>query len=315
MVTSGLLALGAAAAYALATVLQQEAAAEVSARHALRPGLLAQLLRRRRWLTGRAVEVVALGLQTLAVAHGSLLVVQPLLAVGLVFAIAIGAFRTRRRPGTRTLVTAGVLVAAVAAFLVAGRPTAGRAAGSLADWTLGFALLGGAAVVLVAAARLAPSPGRRSALLAAAGACVYSCSGGLLKQSTAVFRAGGLGHLVTSPAGWGFLGVGLVGTVLVQSAFQVGELPATVTALTATEPLAGGIVGALVFGERLAAGPLGRLVVAVAAAAMVASIASAARPEAPSRPDDRRAPRRGRARTPAPTFPARSPGKVSQVPG
>jgi drug/metabolite transporter (DMT)-like permease len=280
-VGSGLLALAAATAFALATVWQQEAAATVPTRHALRLGLVVQLLRRRRWLAGRAVEVAALGLQTLAVAHGSLLVVQPVLATGVALALGLRALRTRRRPDRRTVATAAALIMAVAAFLVAGRPTHGRSAGSAHAWALGLALLGTAAAVLVASSRGRPSRGR-AVHLATAGGCVYACSGGLLKQSTAVFRSGGAVHLLAAPALWGFLLVGMLGTLLVQSAFQVAELPASVTALTATEPLAGGLVGVLVFGERLTGGPLAHLVVAGSVIALVATIAAAARVGGPA---------------------------------
>jgi drug/metabolite transporter (DMT)-like permease len=285
-VASGLLALAAATAYALATVWQQEAAAAVPARHALRLGLVVQLLRRRRWLAGRAVEVAALGLQTLAVAHGSLLVVQPLLATGVALALALRALRTRRRPDRRTVGTAAALLVAVAAFLVAGRPTLGRSAGSAHAWIAGLAVLGTVAAVLVATSRGRP-PARRAVHLATAGGCVYACSGGLLKQSTAVFRAGGAVHLLASPALWGFLVVGALGTLLVQSAFQAAELPASVTALTATEPLAGGIVGVLVFGERLTGGAAAHVVVAGSVIALVATIARAARVGGSAVPDGR----------------------------
>jgi hypothetical protein len=131
-------------------------------------------------------------------------------------------------------------------------------------------------MLVVGARRRAPAA--RAAMLAAAGGCVYACSGGLLKQATAVVAARGLVHAFAAPSTWGFLGIGFAGTVLVQSAFQVGELAAAVTALTATEPLAGGLVGVVVFGERLRTGASPVLaVVAAAGCAMVATAALVAR--------------------------------------
>jgi drug/metabolite transporter (DMT)-like permease len=270
-----MLALAAATAYALATVWQQEAAATIPHAHALQLRLVGELLRRRRWLAGRGVEVVALGLQTLAVDRGSLLVVQPILATGVAIALAVRALRTRRRPDPRTVLTAAAVVLCVTAFLRAGRPTLGRPAGSSAAWGASLASLGVVAGTLVLAAR-GRAPARRGALLAVAGGCLYACSGGLLKQSTAVFHQGGIEALLASPAPWGFLLVGMLGTLLVQSAFQVADLPASVSALTATEPLAGGLVGVLVFGERLTGGTAAHLVVAVSSVALVGTIAAAA---------------------------------------
>ena len=48
------------------------------------------------WLAGIASDAVGFGLQTAALAHGSLLVVQPLLTTFLLFALGIGAAWSRQ---------------------------------------------------------------------------------------------------------------------------------------------------------------------------------------------------------------------------
>lgn len=250
-------------------MLQQRAAEEVDARHALRPSLFGRLFRDRRWWAGRAVEVVALGCQTVALARGSLLAVQPVLATGLLMALPLHAVVSGRRIGRSDLLGATVVVAGLATFLLAGRPREGApGVESALRWLVGFAVVGGAAAVLVAVGRRVAGRGARAALWAAAGAAVYALSGGLLKGATEVWQGRGVVACLTDPRLYGFLVVGALGTLIVQSAFQAAPLPSSIASLTATEPLAAAVVGAVVFGERLQGGAVAHGIAALGAVAM-----------------------------------------------
>jgi drug/metabolite transporter (DMT)-like permease len=277
--------LAAALGLALATVCQQRGASRVAHEHALRPSLLLRVARQPVWLAGKAADTAALGLQALALAHGSLLVVQPLLALGLVAALAIDAAWSRRLPAARDLLSGLAITLGVAMFVLLDSG-AGRTEAGLGPW-----LVAGAVAVLAVAGCLALAAGRganvRGALYAGAGAVTYALSGALLKQVTGVWRAhAGWPPLVASLLG--FLLIGAAGTVLVQTAFQVAPLRASIGVLTVTEPVAASLVGVAVFGERLAGGAASIGLVAVAVALAVSGIAalstSAAARSAPATP-------------------------------
>lgn len=261
--------LAAAVCLALATVFQQRAASRVPVRHALRPGLLLRVVREPLWLVGKVADTCALGLQALALSRGSLLVVQPLLALGLVVALGLDAAWSRRRPTPRELASALAITAGVTAFVLldtgAGRPVAG-----LASWLVGGGVVAVAVVGCVALAARRGARGR-GALYAAAGGLAYAVSGGLLKQLTGVWR-GHAGLVPLSVSFAGFLLIGLVGTLLVQTAFQVAPLTATIGVLTAAEPVAAGVVGVVVFGERLGGSGSALGVAAVAVVAGVLTV-------------------------------------------
>lgn len=243
--------LGAATCLAIATVLQQEAAATVPQEHALRFSILIQVLRRPRWLAGKVADLAALGLQALALARGSLLMVQPLLACGVVIALPMHAVASRRRLGARQYAGACATAAGLALFLLAGRPTDGAHRAGLLAWAGGIVIAATAGVVCVAAAS-GRGQQARAALYAAAGGCCFAISGACLKQvSGDGFH---LTRLVTDPACAGFLVIGALGTVFVQSAFQAGPLTSSIGVLTAAEPVMAAIVGAVVFGERFQGG-------------------------------------------------------------
>ena len=97
---------------------------------------MTRLVRRPIWLAGTAGDTLGYVAQAAALGLGSLVLVQPLLATSLLFALPLGAWWAGRRLRRSDGVWALVLTAALGVFLVAGNPTNGvdRAPiGALAD--------------------------------------------------------------------------------------------------------------------------------------------------------------------------------------
>ena len=118
-----LLALGAALAYAAASVLQQrEAEADTGSDRGGAVGggvrLVLRLARRPIWLAGLAADGVGYGFQALALGVGELLVVQPVLTSGILFALPAGAWWAGRRLGRADFAWACVLAVGLTAFLL-----------------------------------------------------------------------------------------------------------------------------------------------------------------------------------------------------
>jgi len=87
----GLLAAFAASGlYSAGIALQASEARRLPARHGLKLSLLRRLVARPRWLAGISLDGGGWGLQALALGLAPLTLVQPALAVGLVFLLAIG---------------------------------------------------------------------------------------------------------------------------------------------------------------------------------------------------------------------------------
>jgi hypothetical protein len=88
----GLLAAFAASGlYSAGIALQASEARRLAAEHGLRISLLRRLVARPRWVAGISLDVAGWALQALALGLAPLTLVQPALAVGLVFLLAIGA--------------------------------------------------------------------------------------------------------------------------------------------------------------------------------------------------------------------------------
>ena len=272
MALTVLLSLAAATCFALATVLQHRVAASLPMTHSLRPSLVLQVARRRRWVFGKALDVVALLLQGLALARGSLLVVQPVLACSVLLALPMDAVTSNRRVGRTSVLGAAAIAVGLATFLLAGRPSRGHTSAGILAWSLGAGTIGVVTVGCIAGARARRSPKVRGALWAAAAACCYGLSSACMKQATTVIRQWSW-RMVVDPAVIGCVVAGMIGLLLAQSAFQVAPLQASIGVLTAVEPVAGAFLGVIVFEEHLRAGAAGITATALGAVVTIAGVA------------------------------------------
>jgi drug/metabolite transporter (DMT)-like permease len=263
-----LFALLASMIYAMASVLQHRAAVTQAPEHTLRLGLLTRLARHPLWLIGVGCDVLAYVLQFLALGHGSLVLVQPLLVCGLLFALPLGAWLAGTVMRSRDWLGAVLVVTGLSAFLIAASP--GRGTTDTDAWPA-LMLLTAAAVgvlVLVAGRR----PGRpRAALLAAAAALIYGLTAALTK-SVAHLLGISVGHMLGSWEVYMLIGAGLVGMVLAQSAFQAGPLDASLPVLTVVDPVVSIAIGALVLGEGIRTGVVSSLVEVLGLCAMVIGV-------------------------------------------
>src|SRR5262249_40768758 len=186
------------------------------------PRLLLSLLRRPRWLLGRGGAVLGLVLQAVALRHGPLATVVPLVVSATVLALPLEARLAGRfaiGAGVR-----GVLLAAVglAAFLMAGPPAQTGAGHPNWAWPAVFAIIAAgciAAVVLVERVGLPHSVA--AALLGTATGSLFGLSAVLLKVFTARNGHGVIYRFGDWPI-YAYVGVCVLAMVLNQSAFQRG---------------------------------------------------------------------------------------------
>src|SRR6516165_6299958 len=139
------LALAASICFAVAAVTQQRAAARLPSQRAFDPGVLLRLIRRPAWLAGLAAVIAGFVLQAAALGLGRLVVIEPVLATSLLFALALASRRDRRRLRRAEWAAALAVVAGLAVFLAVGQPTGGQRTASTA--VLGLATAVTAALV------------------------------------------------------------------------------------------------------------------------------------------------------------------------
>lgn len=283
------IAVAAGFAYALASVLQQRAAFAQDSELSLRWGLLGKLFRNPVWLGGTGVDVMAYVLEAASLGFGSIIVVQPLLVTGLLWALPLATIGRPERVTRREWVPAILLVIGLAVFVTVGSPEGGRTDASILAWVLTAVGLSVPIAIALWFTRAAP-PHRRALLLAFAAGCVYGLTAALTKSTVALFDDGVL-QAFTHWQPYALLAVAAVGLLLNQSAFQAGHLAASLPAMAVTDPVVGCVIGVTLFGESLGAtGPFAVITTVVAVAVMLAATISLARSPLVTHEDDPDAP-------------------------
>lgn len=317
------LALVAAAFFAVGTVCEQKGAMEEPQSEALRPGFLIRLVQKPIWLLGFGADALGYGAQAAALGIGRLVAVQPLLVASVVFALPLGARITKQHIGRREILGAAAVCAGLVVFRLVATPYGGRADASAETWVVGAAIVGGLAAALVLAS-VHRSPGVRATLLGiAAGVILGGLVAALTKATVDRFDEGFLA-VIDDWHVYVLAGVAALGFLLAQASLQTGALAPAMTSETVLEAVAGVAVGMFVLNERLDQNPAETVVSLLGLALVVGGLIAlsrcrgAVRPRGVARrsaPSSDRRPARGRSRrwrVPRERRTRRSPGTPSR---
>ncbi|MGK9269493.1 DMT family transporter [Williamsia muralis] len=265
-----LCAIGAALCIAVGTVIRQRSASVISDDDVGALGPITTLVRRPEWWLGTLVGFGGYGLQAVALGLGSLLLVQPLLVLSLLFALPLGAKFSGRTVRPLDWAWAAALTLSVAVLVVVGDPRPGVERAETQHWIIICAI----GLPFVAACVLLSRTGsrsRRALLLGLAGGALFGVAA-VLTKGVVHLVGRGPGALLTSVEPYALIVVAVIAISLQQSAFQVGALQASLPATTVMEPMVASLLGFVVLGEYLHAD---KAVAAILAIALVATVAAA----------------------------------------
>lgn len=271
-------ALAGAVFAAVGIVVRQRATMDVPHDQGVSTVMVSTLLRRRLWWAGTASAVTGYAFQAVALAYGSLLLVAPLLVSALLFALPLSARLAHRRVSRPEWGWAVLLTVALGVFVSLARTKPGDYEGSElpAVVVAGISLLFVTGCLLVA---LRLETWRRAILLAVGVGVLFGVVAVLTKLVMHTVREGSMLRLVTSPVLYLLIVVGVIATLLQQSAFHAGSLRTSVPAMLVLEPVVAVLLGEVVLGEHLAVSKPAAVVLAVAVGAMAAATIALGRDE------------------------------------
>jgi drug/metabolite transporter (DMT)-like permease len=243
------LALGAAFANALTSILQRMGVEDAPQSATLRLSLLIHAFRRGIWLAGFFTMIAAFILQAIALHFGRLSQVQPILTTELLFLVfLLGSsfgFAIRWREWVGTVATAGGL----AGFLVFASPRGGGEVPTASEWVeVALACAGAAALCVVLATR--GSRWRRAAMFGCAAAIGFAFTASLTKV-VSTYAAQDWASLYRHWETYALAGVGVLSLFLAQNAFHAGPIAASQSTLVMVDPLASILIGVSLFGDNL----------------------------------------------------------------
>ena len=228
-------------------------------------------IRRPTWWLSLSLAWLAYGFQAVALAFGTLLVVQPVLVLSLLLTLVLSAKVERRGMEIDETFWATVLTIAVGVLVVLGRPEPGAREASISEWLIA---LGAGTVVMtvtVAAARRTGSV-MRAFLLGSVCGAIFGYLAVFSKTTVDAFVRGGVPELVTTWPLYALLGAAVVGTIVQQYAFSAGNLSQSLPAMKVFEPLLAYTLGMTLLGEKFTVATVwGWAMMALAVAAMFVS--------------------------------------------
>ncbi len=271
-------ALASAVFLAIGIVIRQRATMDVPPDQGVSTVMVATLLRRPLWWAGTGAAVTGYLFQAVALAFGSLLLVAPLLVSALLFALPLSARLAGRRVSRAEWAWALVLTLALAVFVGLARATPGDYLGSEKPAVVVAAVALAIAVGIVPLA-IRLTGWRRALLLGSVVGVLFGVVAVLTKIVMNAVTEGHAVRLLTSPVGYVLALVGVVATLLQQSAFHAGSLRASVPAMLVLEPVVAVLLGQVIFGENLTTNPPTAVILGITLAAMAAATVALGRDE------------------------------------
>ena len=247
-----LLALGAALANALTSILQRVAVEDAPDRDRLRLRLLTGAVRRPIWLVGFGLMVLSFIMQATALHFGQLSEVQPTLTSELLFLVLILSIWFDFSLGWREWAGSAMAALGLAGFLVFASPGAGTVHPPNAAWIR----VGTASAVVVGATIVAAQRGPRwwrAASFGFAGAVTYSFTAACTKE-VSVFAANDWVSIFWHWQTYALAVCGAGGIFLAQNAYHSGPIAASQSTLVLGDPLSSILIGIALFDEDLRTG-------------------------------------------------------------
>ena len=257
-------------------VLQQSVARQEPESRFLSLRIITDLLRKPRWLAGIGCMVAGQLLAAWSIGHAALTLVEPLLTTYLLFALLL-AVPMSKQAMRWTEVAGALLLCAGVALLSVSRSTKpiGLSFGSFSHWFVA-AIIAGIAYIAVQTGLRTRGPARASLTGLAAG-LVFGIQDALTRQTLEILQGHPLTVLLATWPPYCLLGAGIAGLWLMQNAFSAGPLHASLPAIAAGEPVAGILLGIVVFGDRVQISPGLLAIEAGGIAALIVGVVTVAR--------------------------------------
>ena len=235
-----------------ASVLQRIAAASAPESRALHLSLFGYLIRRKVWLAGIGLVILAALCQAAALATGPVALVQPIFIIELPFTLLVASRVNHRRLPPMTWWAVGLVTVSLGAGLAAAAPSGGSDHASTRVWVMALIVTAVfEAVVISVGVRFRGNA--RAAAFGLAAACGYALTATLLKSAVAVLPRGAGAFFST----WQLYATAVAGVgalFLLQNGLQAGSLVAVQPPLTLGDALISSAFGVTIYGENVRTG-------------------------------------------------------------
>lgn len=240
---------------AWSAVIQRYEAGEVSAKELFRRDFMKRLSKNTKWLGAFGLQVLAFLFQAAALRKGSLIEVQPIMTIDLIFLLIILHFNKHVSIGKRELLAIFMICVGISCTLLFAKPVAGQRPYSVSS--LIFVICLAAAVIMIGIfiVRRTQTSSYRALIAAMAAGISFAIVDVFAKI---VSRQISLG-ILTVLSGWQvwcLFAVGIVSIIMTQNTYGSGPVAVSQPTMEIVEPVVGVILGIYIFGDSVSLDPL-----------------------------------------------------------
>jgi drug/metabolite transporter (DMT)-like permease len=202
------------------------------------------------WLGGTAALLVGYVAQAIALDHGRISIVQPLLVSTVVFALPLGYLVTSQVVTMRQAVGAATVVAGLAGYARFGKPASGKDFAPNSEWAICLIVFGALCAALMLGARRSGGL-RKAAFVGVVSGVLFGLSACLTKPTLETLHDAGVAGVLGSWEVYGLAFAGITAFVLQQVSLAEGFLATSVATVSVANPIVSVLIGIVLFDERL----------------------------------------------------------------
>ena len=255
------LSVGAALFNAVSVVVQRKVAGKPTANELFRVPFIKNLTLNRLWLGGFGLQGIAFLLQAAALRHGSLIVVEPILTLDLVFIMLILRFKYLVRHGPQAWSAVAMICIGLSGLLASAQPHHGHYRFIMAYWVTAVGsilLLINLAVFYV---RRTDSDRKRAWVMGLAAGLSFALAAVFTKLTVLHLHYGLLAEFSDWPI-YALLLSGILSIIMTQNTYGAGPVVISQPTMELTEPVISIVMAMLLFGDTINLNP-GALVLEV----------------------------------------------------
>jgi drug/metabolite transporter (DMT)-like permease len=231
----------------------------------------------RTWFLGAAVAVGAFVFQVGALALGTVLLVQPLLALAVLFELFVQTWWTKHSPSPRQWLYGSAVGGGVIVFVFFARPVPARHGRQ--QWLLDVVVIGLLIALFLATLIARRTSGNLSGVLyGVVAGSLFGIVAVLINSLSEPFP--GMQRTVSNPTLYICIATAIAAIVAQQSAFTRGALEASYPAMVASEPIVAMGLSLVVLGEKLSSHDISSYISVAGVAVMLVGVIGLAHSEA-----------------------------------
>lgn len=239
----------AAAVNAYSTLLQRQATGAPNRSRLFSRKFALEVTAHPLFLIGLVLQIIAAGLHLVALSQGTLLVVQPLLTLNLVFLVIFMHFRFKLETGMREWLSVGAIVVGLSGLFVIADPKNGHRPYHIEPWILTAGLIIFAIILSVILTKRSQSTRVRAAAAGMASSLCYALNASFAKLTLNFLKHDGfLGVFAHWPV-YALIISAVTSIFFMQNAYGAGPLVISQPIMQSVDPLVSSVIGIFIFGD------------------------------------------------------------------